>query len=73
MKVSAKLVDGGLLEYDVDAGVVARLRELQRAEYKGKELIHRLLTDDWGPPPILVTISGTGSDGKPVTIRLPYD
>lgn len=73
MKVSAKLVDGGLLEYHIDAGVVERLRKLERAGYEGKQLINKLLTDDWGAPPVTVTISGADPGGKFVRVVLEYD
>ena len=39
----------------------------------GQELIHELLSDDWGPPPVSLSIKAFTKDGKKVIIRIPYD
>ena len=38
----------------------------------GKELIHGMVSDDFGPPPISLQIEGKTEDGKTVRIGIPY-
>jgi hypothetical protein len=38
----------------------------------GKEMIHEMITDDWGAPPRSLVIEGTADDGKQVVISVPY-
>lgn len=73
MTVEARLVDGGLLTYDTTPKLWRRLLELEAKGLAGKALIHELLPDDWGPPPVSVTISGRSDDGKKVSRYIPYD
>jgi hypothetical protein len=72
VRVSVRLVDGGLLELTKGAGFLRELQSLQSQGFVGKELVHRLLTDDWGAPPLSVEISGKAPDGKNVEVRIPY-
>lgn len=72
LHVTAPLADGGLLEFDVPEATVARLQELRAAGFAGTELINRLLTDDWGPPPTSVRITGTLADGTRVDETIAY-
>lgn len=51
------LVDGGQHPLEFDSG---------------KEIIHELLSDDWGPPPTCFVIQATSADGRQVTISIPY-
>lgn len=67
------LVDGGLMEIPLDDDFLVRLRRLQDAGLKGKALIHELITDDWGPPPLSVVVRGIGPDGSSVELAIPYD
>ncbi len=39
----------------------------------GRELIHDMLTDDWGPPPTALVFEAKTDDGKTVRISIPYD
>ncbi len=73
IQVSIKLVDGGLQELTEEDEFICQLEILQNQGYEGKELIHQLLTDDWGAPPVYVDISGTTSNGSVVNIRIPYN
>lgn len=59
LEISISLVDGGLMIYS----------ELFTS---GKELINTLISDDWGAPPLLLTITSKTDDGKTVTISIPY-
>lgn len=73
MKVSCRLADGSQLDWVAKPDVLQRLRQLQASGCAGKALVDRLLTDDWGPPPVTVTISGQDEEGKRVNVVLDYD
>lgn len=49
-----------------------RLRDLDAQGLGGRRLIHELLTDDWGAPPVYVDIAGTDDAGQAVDVRIPY-
>jgi hypothetical protein len=51
---------------------VRELRSLQSQGLGGKNLVHELLTDDWGAPPTVVVISWKSADGKYVEERISY-
>lgn len=70
--VSARLVDGGLYEFEAEAELLVRLQQLQAEGIAGKQLIHRLITDDWGAPPTFIDITGSAPDGSVVDVRIPY-
>ena len=70
--VEAHLVDGSLLDFPGTPALLKKLRMLQTRGLTGKQLIHELLTDDWGPPPNVIVISGTDPDGNPINVRIPY-
>jgi hypothetical protein len=72
VKVSIRLADGGLQEFTKGARFVRELRSLQSQGFVGKELIHRLLTDDWAAPPTVVVISWKSDDDTHVEERIPY-
>lgn len=72
IKVSIRLVDGGLQEFDESPAFLQKLHSLQSQGFTGKQLIHHLITDDWGAPPTAVEVSGKDSDGKDFEIRIPY-
>jgi len=72
IKVSIRLVDGGLQEFDESPAFLSELRSLQSQGLMGKQLVHHLITDDWGAPPTVVEISGKDLDGKDFEIRIPY-
>lgn len=54
LTIEAHLVDGGLLRFNAAPGLLAKLERLQLQGLRGQELIHELLTDDWGAPPTFV-------------------
>ena len=70
--VTAHLVNGHLLDFDVDPDFLGRLTALQAQGLVGRSLIHELLTDDWGAPPIFLRVVGLGPDGA-VDITIPYE
>lgn len=71
--VTAALVDGGALDFVPGPDFLDRLRALQAQGVEGREIIHALLTDDWGPPPVFVMVAGTDADGRQIDIRIPYE
>lgn len=71
--VSIKLVDDSLQEQTENDEFLSQLKILKNQGYEGKELIHQLITDDWGAPPVYVDINGTKSNGSVVNIRIPYN
>lgn len=72
VKITIKFVDGSLSEFDESDHFLLRMNTLQMHGYKGKELINELITDDWGPPPLLVKIKGIKEDGNKVDLTIPY-
>lgn len=72
IKISVPTVDGGLLEFNKSDSIIDRLSTLRRSGYVGKELIHALITDDWGPPPVGISICGTLKDGTRVDEYIAY-
>ena len=72
ISVLVRLVDGSLMQFDAALDLLERLNALQAQGLRGKQLIHQLLSDDWGPPPLFVEIVGTSHDGKQVKVQIPY-
>jgi len=72
IRVAVHLVDGGLREWTEGTELLEKLRSLQSEGFVGKELIHELFTDDWGVPPLSIEISGKASDGRNVSVVIPY-
>ena len=72
IRVSIPLVDGGLIEYDEGPEFMDKLHSLQSQGFIGKQLVQRLITDDWAAPPLSVEICGKEVDGTSFEIRIPY-
>lgn len=72
ISISVCLVDGSLAQFDADPGIIERLNELQARGLQGKKLIHELLSDDWGLPPLSIEISGHSAIGELIDIKIPY-
>ncbi|MBT5105772.1 MAG: hypothetical protein HOM20_06265 [Porticoccaceae bacterium] len=70
--VSVSLVDGGLQEFMENDSFVERLYRLKNQGYEGRALVHELITDDWGAPPLHVRISGKTSKGHEIDEHIPY-
>ena len=60
LNIFLPLVDGSLM--DINEGWES-----------GKEIIHDLISDDFGPPPNRLCIEVTTESGKKVCIHVPYD
>lgn len=71
--VYAQLVDGSVMEYAADSDLPKRLDQLKAEGYEGKHLVHKLLTDDWGPPPRYIEIRERGPDGTTRKTVIPYE
>jgi hypothetical protein len=72
VRVSVRLVDGGLLEFAKGPEFLRELQSLQSQGFVGRELVHHLLTDDWSAPPLSVEISWNGPSGNNHEILIPY-
>jgi hypothetical protein len=57
VKISIRMVDGGLNEFDENNEIIQKLIELENIGLCGKNLIDNLITDDWGVPPKSVKLS----------------
>jgi hypothetical protein len=73
VKVEVRLVDGGAQDWTFGSEFLAKLAALDAQGLTGKDLIHALLSDDWGAPPVIVTIIWTGSDGRRHVRKIEYD
>lgn len=71
IEATAYLVDGSVL--DLGRVSIAKLLRLQGEGYAGRELVHALITDDWGAPLRYVKLAGTDDAGKPCEIVIHYD
>ena len=67
IKVLADLADGSQMRFTGD-NYLSKYESLAAQGYEGKALIHALLTDDWGAPPLRVRIL---EDGRQVA-AIPY-
>lgn len=72
ISVSVRCADNSLQDWEEGEDLIGKLGALRAEGFEGKELIHRLLTDDWAAPPLFVTLTGTVR-GKPFNVRIPYD
>ena len=72
VQVTIRFVDGSIKEFDEGPAFLERLTDLRTRGYTGKELIHALLTDDWGPPPLHINITGVSESGEKIDITIPY-
>ena len=73
-KVTIRTVDGGLQEYEESGNkLIRKLIALQNDGCKGKQLIHDLISDDWGVPPLCVQIEGKSKDGDKINVTIPYE
>ena len=72
INVKISFVDGSFHEFEEDNRFGEELIELQEQGYEGRELIHALLSDDWGPQPTFVMIKRTLANGKNSDISIPY-
>ena len=57
LRISLPLVDGGMFPLEYTSG---------------KELIHGMVSDDWGPPPRCMVIRSKTESGRMVEISIPY-
>lgn len=72
VKVAVDLVDGSYDEWNEPLSILAKHDRLVHDGLRGKALVHALLHDDWGPPPVRITLSCPGVDGKLIEIAIPY-
>lgn len=72
IKIIIRFVDGGLQEYNENPLFYKRYEILLKNGLNGKKLIHELITDDWGAPPIAVYIDGEDENGNIINEVIPY-
>lgn len=65
-------IDGSTSEHTTDASIIEKLIYLKNLGYGGKELVHHLLTDDFGAPPISFNISGKLKNGTEIIETIYY-
>ena len=64
IKVEIRLADGAYHEFAGGEDLYERLLVLQNDGVRGKDLIDRLLPDNWTAAPTVVTLHGTDASGK---------
>jgi hypothetical protein len=72
LKVEVNTVNGGAMDWPVPDSILDKLARLRRDGLEGRDLVHELLTDDWGAPPRGVSITGTTDDGRSINEYIPY-
>jgi len=55
------------------SNVDGSMREICSGTLSGEKIIESIIGDDFGPPPVYMTISVTTGSGKEVEIHIPYD
>ena len=73
IKVVARLVNDGEQDFHFGTEFLHKLARLERDGYAGKQLIDAAITDDWGPHPNCIIITGTDEHGNRVNRTIPYD
>jgi hypothetical protein len=72
IRVQIYFVDGSLLDTLVHPEILGRHAALATQGLTGKALIHELWSDDFGPLPLRLDLSGTAPSGQAVYISIPY-
>lgn len=72
LKVQVNTVDGGVQDWTESDSILDKLARLRSDGLEGRDLVHALLTDDWGAPPQGVSITGTTDDGRVINEYIPY-
>jgi hypothetical protein len=68
IKVLADLADGSQMRFTGDH-YLSKYKSLAVQGYEGKALVHALLTDDWGAPPLRVRILEDGQQVAVISYR----
>ena len=58
IKITVYYVNGKMSEWDEPNSIIKKLYNIEQSGLSGKSLINSLFTDDWGCPPIFVSIKG---------------
>jgi hypothetical protein len=72
VKVSISFVNGEYREYYDSYKLIERYDVLLQEGLLGKQLVHELLTDDWGPPPVGVRLEGRRKDNRDFHAHIEY-
>ncbi len=75
LMLEVHLVNGGIEDIPVDNAekFLLKLKRLREMGYHGKQLVNELISDDWGPPPVIIVVKGKLHSGKSVNFTLTYD
>lgn len=73
VKVHVRVVNGRAWDFEMPWSFVVQARAMQARGVEDWRIVNELITDDWGAPPLVVEVTGTGPDGKPVALTLRYD
>lgn len=73
LKFSISFVNGSYQEFEESDSIFVKLKTLQKSGLEGKALVHELLTDDWGAPPVIVKLTGVLEDGTIVDENIGYN
>ena len=65
-------IDGSASEDTTDESIIEQLIHLKNLGYEGKELVHHLLSDDFGAPPTSINISGKLKNGTEINETIYY-
>lgn len=72
IQVEARLVDGSTQDFRFGESFILEMNRLKAQGINGKALIHSLLTDDWGAPPLYILVTGVDQNGAVINERIPY-
>ncbi len=72
VRVSFILVNGGSQQYYEGYALIERYDRLRRQGLDGKALVHELFSDDWGPPPVGITLEGKRKGDLDFNVYIPY-
>jgi hypothetical protein len=70
--ITVSTVDGGAQDWTESDSFYLRYMFLRQSGYEGKALVHELITDDWGPPPVGVKLTGRLENGTAMNEYIPY-
>lgn len=72
MTIQTFYIDGSVSEFTTDESIVEQLGFFKDQGYKGIELVHRLISDDFSAPPTSVNISGKLKSGIDIDETIYY-
>ena len=65
-------VNGDALDLEKPWSFVGDVEAMRARGVEDWRIVHELISDDWGPPPLNIEVTGTWPDGKPLLLKLHY-